>query len=64
LDVIPDRVPADIGFHVLPKLTGRMQAFPIREYLIDIGTLTNYELAQATWPAQRSDIREVGRTRV
>jgi len=50
LDVIPDDVPADIGFHVLPKLTGQMLAFPIRDYLIDIGTLENYQQAQATWP--------------
>ncbi len=50
LDVIPDDVPADIGFHVLPKLTGQMLAFPIRDYLIDVGTLQNYQQAQATWP--------------
>ena len=30
LDVIPDSIPVDIGFHVLPKLTGKMVAFPIR----------------------------------
>ncbi len=50
LDMIPDCVPADLGFHVFPKLGGRMLAFPIREYLIDIGTPENYEKAQATWP--------------
>jgi mannose-1-phosphate guanylyltransferase len=50
LDVIPDSVPADIGFHVLPKLTGQMLAFPIKDYLIDIGTLANYQQVQATWP--------------
>jgi mannose-1-phosphate guanylyltransferase len=50
LDVIPDRIPADIGFDVLPKLTGKMLAFPIRDYLIDVGTLENYQKAQATWP--------------
>jgi mannose-1-phosphate guanylyltransferase len=50
LDVIPGDVPADIGYHVLPKLTGQMLAFPIRDYLIDIGTLQNYQHAQATWP--------------
>lgn len=50
LDVIPDCVPADIGFHVLPKLTGKMLAFPIQDYLIDVGTLENYHQAQATWP--------------
>ena len=50
LDLIPDSVPADIGFHVLPQLTGRMLAFPIRDYVIDIGTLENYQHAQVTWP--------------
>jgi len=50
LDVIPDSVPADIGFHVLPKLTGRMVAFPIQDFLIDVGTLPSYHQAQATWP--------------
>jgi mannose-1-phosphate guanylyltransferase len=50
LNVIPDRIPSDIGFHVLPQLTGRMLAYPIRDYLVDVGTLENYEKAQATWP--------------
>jgi mannose-1-phosphate guanylyltransferase len=47
---IPLQVPADIGFHLLPRLTGRMLAFPINDYLIDIGTMENYLTAQATWP--------------
>jgi mannose-1-phosphate guanylyltransferase len=50
LDAIPDAVPADIGFHVLPRLTGKMMAFPISDYLIDVGTLENYQQAQDTWP--------------
>jgi len=50
LDVIPENIPADIGFHVLPKLTGRMLGFHIHDYLIDIGTMENYLQAQATWP--------------
>lgn len=50
LEMIPEQTPADIGFHVLPRLTGRMVAFPIRDYLIDIGTMENYQKAQATWP--------------
>ena len=50
LKVISDDIPVDIGFHVLPRLTGRMVAFPIRDYLIDIGTMENYQKAQATWP--------------
>lgn len=50
LDVIPDKMPADIGFHVLPQLAGRMLAVPIGGYLVDIGTLENYQTAQETWP--------------
>jgi mannose-1-phosphate guanylyltransferase len=50
LDVIPESTPTDIGFHVLPQLTGRMLGFHIHDYLIDIGTMENYQHAQATWP--------------
>lgn len=50
MDIIPDCIPADLGFHVLPKLVGRMLAFPIHDYLIDIGTPENYQKAQSTWP--------------
>ena len=47
---IPDSTPVDVGFHVLPRLVGRMLAYPIGGYLIDIGTMENYETAQKTWP--------------
>jgi mannose-1-phosphate guanylyltransferase len=50
LDAIPERIPSDIGFDVLPKLKKQMFAFRINDYLIDIGTMENYEKAQATWP--------------
>jgi len=50
LRAIPDESPADIGLHVLPRLTGRMLAFPIHDYLIDVGTMENYQRAQVTWP--------------
>ncbi|MFZ0418053.1 MAG: nucleotidyltransferase family protein [Candidatus Sulfotelmatobacter sp.] len=49
-DVIPPCIPADIAFHVLPRLLGKMRAFSIADYLLDIGTLPNYERAQVTWP--------------
>lgn len=49
-EVLPDRRPADIGFDVLPKMTGKMAAYAISEYLIDIGTLENYQIAQRSWP--------------
>lgn len=50
LDHIPAAVPADIGFHVLPRIVGKMRGYPISEFLLDIGTLENYAQAQATWP--------------
>ena len=53
-EFIPNCVPADIGFHVLPLLVGRMLAFPIDDYLIDIGTMENYLEAQVTWPGPRN----------
>jgi mannose-1-phosphate guanylyltransferase len=47
---IPERIPADLGFDVLPHLAGRMRAYPITEFLLDIGTLENYHSAQDRWP--------------
>jgi mannose-1-phosphate guanylyltransferase len=49
-DVIPTRIPTDIGFDVLPNLVGRMAAYPISQYLVDIGTPASYQYAQETWP--------------
>jgi mannose-1-phosphate guanylyltransferase len=48
-DLLPDRRPADIGFHVLPKMAGKMAGYAISEYLLDIGTLANYQAAQQSW---------------
>jgi len=50
LDIIPEKLGADIAFDVLPRLTGRTRAYHINEYLLDIGTKQNYEQAQQTWP--------------
>lgn len=47
---VPDQRPADIGFDVLPKMAGKMAGYAITEYLIDIGTLENYQIAQRSWP--------------
>lgn len=49
-DFLPDRRPADLGFDVLPKMIGKMAAYPITEYLLDIGTIANYQHAQQSWP--------------
>lgn len=54
LDEIPDRVPADLGSHVLPKFLGRVSAYPVCEYLVDIGTPASYLHAQLSWPGLES----------
>lgn len=50
LSAIPPHAPCDIGFHLLPRLSGSMIAHPISEYLLDIGTQETYQQAQHTWP--------------
>ena len=47
---IRERPPVDLGFDVLPELVGRMLAYPITDYLLDIGTMENYRAAQNSWP--------------
>jgi mannose-1-phosphate guanylyltransferase len=54
-DLIPAFLPADIGFHVLPRLLGKMRGYPITDYLLDIGTLPNYQKAQIAWPGAASE---------
>lgn len=50
LNHMPEKEYADIAFDLLPKLTGKMSAYRVPEYLIDIGTMENYERAQHSWP--------------
>jgi mannose-1-phosphate guanylyltransferase len=50
LNRIPSRYPVDLGFDVLPHLVGQMLAYPISDFLLDVGTHENYETAQKTWP--------------
>jgi mannose-1-phosphate guanylyltransferase len=38
--------PLDLGFHVLPRLAGRMKAYFIEDFLMDIGTPQQYKNAQ------------------
>lgn len=59
LELISGTRPADIGFHLLPQLIGRMAAYPIQSYLLDIGTMENYSAAQSSWSGLRTR-REVG----
>ncbi len=45
--IMPDE--SDFGFDILPKLAGKMHGYMIDEYLLDIGTLANYQVALNTW---------------
>ena len=47
---IPPGIPADIARDLLPRLLGQMRGYPIFDYVLDIGTMPNYEKAQASWP--------------
>lgn len=48
-DYFPGEGFSDIGKQVLPALIGKMYGWEIPQYLIDIGTMPNYEKAQADW---------------
>lgn len=47
LQYLPSKDFIDLGYDVLPQLVGKMHGYPINEYLLDIGTLKNYERAQS-----------------
>jgi mannose-1-phosphate guanylyltransferase len=45
-DYLPAKIPADLGFDVLPKLIGIMAGYVTDEYIQDIGTPETYARAQ------------------
>lgn len=49
-DFLTAQRPGDLGFDVLPRMIGKMAAYRISEYLLDIGTISNYQYAQQSWP--------------
>ncbi len=63
LNFIPEDCPVDLGFHVLPQIVGRMAAYRIADFIIDIGTLETYRAAQEHWPG-RSQSQKQGEFRV
>jgi len=63
LNFIPDNCPVDLGFHVLPQIVGRMAAYRIPDFVIDIGTLETYRIAQQSWPGH-SQSQKQGEFRV
>ena len=44
----------DLGFDVIPRLAGKMKAYYIRDFLMDIGTPQAYHKAITDWKAQSS----------
>lgn len=45
----------DLGFDVFPELVGKMQAYIVEDFLMDIGTKQSYEEAQRLW---KKEIKE------
>jgi mannose-1-phosphate guanylyltransferase len=54
IDEIEDRLPADIGYDLLPRLVGRARAVLVEGYFRDIGTTNAYRRAREEWPARAS----------
>jgi mannose-1-phosphate guanylyltransferase len=50
LNFLPSNGFSDFGRNILPKLVGRMRGYVLNGYLLDIGTLENYQRAQLEWP--------------
>jgi mannose-1-phosphate guanylyltransferase len=46
-----DRV-LDLGYHILPRLTGKTFGYKLTSYLRDIGTVASYHLALEEWPVK------------
>lgn len=49
INCFPDRTVFDFGHDVLPVLVNNMRGYLIKEYLLDIGTLANYQKANKEW---------------
>ena len=49
IDLIPNLEITDIGFHLLPKLIGKMAGWKSNNYLIDIGSYNNLNRANQEW---------------
>ena len=46
--------PADIGYHLLPRLVGKARVVLVDGYLRDVGTPESYWRAREEWPVQAS----------
>ena len=55
LNFLPNDVPADIGYHVLPRIAGKMAGYELTDYLTDIGTMNAYHEVQQSWPVLKQE---------
>jgi mannose-1-phosphate guanylyltransferase len=44
----------DFGFHIIPRLLGKMKAYYIHNFFMDIGTPEAYQEAVTTWQERKS----------
>jgi len=54
---IPNDFVLDIGTHLLPKFIGKMKGHLIKDFLLDIGTLENYNFANKYVAGNTNDIK-------
>lgn len=57
LAAVPPADVLDFGYHVLPRMVPRMAAYPVREFMMDVGTPEAYAHAQVAWPAAQLALR-------
>jgi mannose-1-phosphate guanylyltransferase len=55
LKYLPDKIPSDLGFDVMPSIVSRMYAVKALGYIRDIGTKADYEEAQHEWMLRMRD---------
>jgi mannose-1-phosphate guanylyltransferase len=55
-DSIPEGGIVDFGQDVFPRLLGRMRAYQIHDYLLDIGHPAALARAQVEWPTTRASV--------
>jgi len=61
LALIPALPVADVGFHLLPQLVGRMFGWLPDAFLMDIGTPENLQKAEQLW-SQRMHLKAANNT--
>ncbi len=55
----PEKIrPLDMASHVIPNLKGKIKAYFIEEFLMDIGTPESYQSAQLKWRLFRNELEE------